>query len=425
MIETITLLVLFALLTRFTYRLVQRREVFTPTIIFPVLYILHFYIGSRNVFRFPLAISSFRAHVGDQVLVIALIGIFSFMAGSHLATFIKINTPRPSRLKLKKYQLRARARTAEPNWKAFLVFGFSAAGSVAYLLLQGQIPLLVGSRFEVSGYMTALIWMMVPSGVVLVTTWGEESTRIRAILRIGAVSTIAVAIFSLFGFRTPILIYGTWIVLALYYLRIISRRSLVLLLVALVIIAILFWNFRLQESTSDRSFNIYTELGFTPRGWLDKFAADLYWSFFRESVSVFSAILEEIPSSRDFYLGGATAASFISILPGSQLASRELVTQLVYGQPPKTSLTPSILGLPYMDFGLVGVIIVMGLIGVVLQILYIKMYSNYFRILDTLIYTYFLTIIILSIHSGLSDPITLVFLPVVLAFVLMQARSNV
>ena len=141
--------------------------------------------------------------------------------------------------------------------------------------------------------------------------------------------------------------------------------------------------------------------------------------------TVFSDIVNF--SSFSGSLHGRFAISiFGTILPGIQMGPRTFIS-LLRETSLASSTTPSILGGPYLDFGVLGIALFMFLVGLLLTFLYLvmessqKSFNTFCHKINVVSYSYLLSILIISIHSGLLDPI-IIFSIVFIIF--LQSLAN-
>jgi oligosaccharide repeat unit polymerase len=107
-----------------------------------------------------------------------------------------------------------------------------------------------------------------------------------------------------------------------------------------------------------------------------------------------------------------------SPLPGQQWDARAIVSKEVYGVR-QTSLVSTIFGPWYLDFGFVGVLLGLAVLGYVLSRLEEGALTKKSHVHQAA-YAYGLVLVGLSIHTGLSDFAFAVFIP---AVILWAARS--
>jgi uncharacterized membrane protein len=139
----------------------------------------------------------------------------------------------------------------------------------------------------------------------------------------------------------------------------------------------------------------------------------LYWNVCRESVANFKAMVDIVPSERQHLLGKALGGSLLSVLPGKQTTAREYVGILIYGQAHST-LTPTILGPLYLDFGGPGIVVGMMSLGWLLGWLYVRRQNGAG---SGILYAYWLALSLVAVHAGLADPGYYLFLPFLLVLV--------
>ena len=130
----------------------------------------------------------------------------------------------------------------------------------------------------------------------------------------------------------------------------------------------------------------------------------------REGAIVFSDIVDQ-SSVFGLLHGDLFRMVFEPMLLGIHTMGPRTFISLIRGTSLASSTTPSILGEPYLDFGILGITISMFLLGVVLTFLYLSLIhsskDSFCGKINAVSYSYSLSVLILSIHSGLLDPVTI------------------
>jgi oligosaccharide repeat unit polymerase len=239
-------------------------------------------------------------------------------------------------------------------------------------------------------------------------------------------SAVAVGLLLMLGYRTPILLLLGTLAILLRWKNRLPTRYLVAALVLTVAGSVFVYSFRLSETGASpygRTVKAAGPLVAAP--WL----TPLYYSFFHEGVTVFGQMSIKVPSQHP-YLGGALeAATIASLLPGKQPSPRQTITALAYNTTaPPTTLTPTLIGGPYVDFGAAGVVVFSAALAALLTALY--RLADRARAADVarVAYAYAAVLTALSIHTGLLDGALLIGLPAltgaaVLAFSLLAPRA--
>jgi Putative O-antigen polymerase len=351
--------------------------------IIPLAYTAYFSVGRINFFPY-------RGTVGNEVLGLAGLGLAALLAG-YVAVWLVVGFP-------------SVVRGAGPDWRhtsprghgtLTLVTGSVGALSVIALLVQfGGVPLFAGElRLDQSGYLAGLAY----GAVVAVAAGGiaEVEARQRRFVWVA----IAGSALLLVGFRTlPLIALGTVAIYAWITGRLTMGPGVVVaalgLLAGLSWLAV--WRFGAGPTAY---FNALTAQGMP--WWFTPFAP--IWITPREGVSVLSTLYSVVPADVQFLHGQALLSTFLSIAPGKQEGARTIVASLVGGRPGVT-ITPSILGEPYIDFGVVGVGVFMLLVGVLIAWLH-RWHMNALTWAPRFAYAYVIAATLVSIHSGLLDPV--------------------
>lgn len=92
----------------------------------------------------------------------------------------------------------------------------------------------------------------------------------------------------------------------------------------------------------------------------------------RVGVENFYLLTETIPSNYSYQYGNLTLNSIISILPGNQETAGFFVKRILEMEFEGIGAASTILGLFYIEFGLLGIILGMMSVGIILQIIYVK-----------------------------------------------------
>jgi len=212
------------------------------------------------------------------------------------------------------------------------------------------------------------------------------------------------------AFRTPVVVFiFAFVFVFNYCYKKLTLKLIALLsgLLGLVIVGVQLY--RIQSIFSSSSYS-----SINPHGYPNTLiAAHLSC---HEGAIVFSDIVKMSPLHGLFH-GEFFQIIFATLLPGSQIAPHRFVS-LLRETRLESGTTPSILGGPYLDFGIFGIMIFMFAVGIILNFLYKCMQSprkNAFsKAVNVTSYAYFSAVIIISIHTGLLDPVTILLLSSIL-----------
>jgi oligosaccharide repeat unit polymerase len=208
------------------------------------------------------------------------------------------------------------------------------------------------------------------------------------------------------AFRTPVVVFiFAFIFVFNYCYKKLTLKLVALLsgLLGLVIVGV--QQYRLQTVLSSSSFS-----SINPHGYPNLLIA-AHMSCHEGSI-VFSDLVRMVPFHGLFH-GEFFQMVFATLLSGSQIAPHRFVS-LLRETRLESGTTPSILGGPYLDFGIFGVIVFMFAAGAILAFLYRCVQhphkSAFCRAVNAASYAYFSAVVIISIHIGLLDPVTIILL---------------
>gem|GEM_PF-2451940 len=229
-------------------------------------------------------------------------------------------------------------------------------------------------------------------------------TKIALIFALG----FGLTLFS--AFRTPVVVFiFAFVFVFNYCYKKLTLKLIALLsgLLGLVIVGVQLY--RIQSIFSSSSYS-----SVNPHGYPNTLVA-AHLSC-HEGAIVFSDIVKMSPFHGLFH-GDFFQIIFATLLPGSQIAPHRFVS-LLRETRLESGTTPSILGGPYLDFGIFGIMIFMFAVGLTLNFLFKCMQSprkNAFcKAVNVASYAYFSAVIIISIHTGLLDPVTILLLSSIL-----------
>lgn len=130
---------------------------------------------------------------------------------------------------------------------------------------------------------------------------------------------------------------------------------------------------------------------------------------FATTLQIFSSMVKDIGLSLFGYSRGILTLSIFSsigLLSGPFFNPRGLITTVI-GARPEVTTTFTILGIPYIDFGLIGVVLFGLFLGAIFKIGYERVKSEDDGILP--IYALCLSFLLISIETGIADFIVVVY----------------
>jgi oligosaccharide repeat unit polymerase len=206
-----------------------------------------------------------------------------------------------------------------------------------------------------------------------------------------------------FGYRTPILIFAFVILIYLITFRLSVRKAFVLGVVAIFAIvgfAAMFAAYRVSQNYDLILFfkNINFEFIGEHKYLLPFVPALAMFDFSQNTVSSIGAALHE------HMYGQLFLSNYETFLPGKHWGARNIVGSItgarwVAGRP--MSITPTLQGALYVDFGYVGVFV--GFFVISASIALLDRSAQKFGALGKFSFCYFLTLCIMAIHNGYWD----------------------
>jgi uncharacterized membrane protein len=377
-------------------------------VILPAIF-LYFLIGTLDVNVVPTEWSP-RFYVNPEVWVIVGLGAIAYLIGSKVGRRPRAGTwqrdPGPS------------PQGSRRAGKILTIIGWVA---LVLLLLTSRAPLITGAdREAASGYLTAPSLLLVPGVLLLLAARAGRWQR-----REWLTLVTAAAALLLTNYRSYTLILGL-AAGTLYFLDASSarqRRRVVLFGLPLAIICgVMFGYIRLARLEGDRSAQLVEWLmgSSEPTIWRVALAYG-FFGFFREGPAMLGFLVDQHPALSPFTHGRALLGSLTSPLPGAQLDARAILSIEVYGSE-QTSLVSSIFGPWYLDFGIVGVIVGMFVLGLILGWLEQRAFLGRDPV-SRAAYAFGTVVMLLAVHSGLSDFTYMVAIPA--AFVWASRTASV
>lgn len=392
------------------------KDIFAPWVLFPIIYILYFSFGSLKLTIYPSPTT--------KSVVLAFMSLIFYLFGSYVA--LSFENDLRANMKNNNYILKdsiIKAVRAGIILSLVLIFAAIIIQSLKY-----GIPILNpvirgGQSINLlpSGILYAF-FVMLPLSLCLYMaskrTYSASKSYLIIIFILGAVATLFTA------YRSIIVLYSLTFFISINYLfRKISYR-LLLLFAAFIGFAII----GIQQYRLYKTYGLYyTNAYFShinPGRYPDALiAAHLPC---HEGATVFSDIVN-FSSFFGSLHGKFTISIFETILPGIQMGPRTFIS-LLRETSLASSTTPSILGGPYLDFGVLGIAFFMFLVGLLLTFLYLVLiessktpFNSFRHKINAVSYSYLLSISIISIHSGLLDPV-IIFTIVLMIF--LQSLAN-
>jgi len=365
----------------------------------------YFLLGTLDIELFSADWSP-RLNVTQRVWMVVAIGIWGYLLGAWVG---RAHARRaPSARDGPSERLVADSRLLE-------VVGW--VGLVALLVVYSAPALSGANREEQSGYVTTVAQLLIPAYLL-------RLAASRALVPRGVWVRACLAGLGLLasGHRTYILVLmlGLAIVWFVQQRTVLQRvRAAVLCLALFLAIGIGFgyWRFLREGNESGREL-IGSVFGPDAGSALQVAAGFTYVGFFREGPSILGFLVERHPRLEPYTKGRALWGTITSPLPGQQWDARAIVSKEVYGVR-QTSLVSTIFGPWYLDFGFVGVLLGLAVLGYVLSRLEEGALTKKSHVHQAA-YAYGLVLVGLSIHTGLSDFVFAVLIPAVF---LWAARS--
>jgi uncharacterized membrane protein len=358
----------------------------------PVLSV-YFLIGQIDFFPY-------RGHVDGSVLWLLLLAIFGYCLGVGLASLARRRPP-----------LVRTSIHREPEAIVSFAAAWAVLGAVSVLLTLiafGGIPLFVGEdeRLQVDPKLTAMAF----AGVIALVLYGIKNVHAGWRWRPALLFLGGCCVLFLLGYRTlPLLAFASTLMAAWAAGRVhLGARTTVL---SVTVVFAFSWAAvpRFGREELGGYFAPLYALGMP--SWFEPFAP--IWLVPREGVAVLAMLQESIPRIADYSHGAVLLSSF-NVFEADNLSARELVAAAVGGRPGIT-ITPSLLGQPYMDFGLAGILFAMTSIGFILASLAFW-HETAHTWAPMMAACYFCALLVLDVHSGLLDPAPLVGLLALIAF---------
>jgi len=375
-------------------------DVFNPVCIFVLLYCGYFLFGSLSLTTLPSP--------SINALLLIIMGLLSFILGSSISQYISSRTKTPD----DEYTSNV---MVEKLFRMLLFTGICLSlGIVAYEFISFGIPVLNPEIRTGSKILHTMVIVFLISTVFFLTDKLNSKINYK-------VKWIYVIIFFMIGcgvtistaYRSPTIIFilASLIVVNYSFIRL-SPRHLSVGTIVLGLFVALVAMYRERSLHGDNAVKFMESIN--PHGY-PEILTQIHLQC-REGTVVFSDIVDTSPIF-GLYNGQFIKTAFETLLPGTQIGPRTVVS-LLRETRLESSTTPSILGGPYLDFGVLGLVLSMFLVGYILMSLYISLKKtqkgNFRFTINLWVYSISLAIFLLSIHSGLLDGMTIIYLTVLL-----------
>jgi hypothetical protein len=280
---------------------------------------------------------------------------------------------------------------------------------IALLLYITRAPLLTGANRESSsGYLTNLALIIIPAFLLRFAARRGRLTRTDY-----GLLGLAAFLLLVTGYRTYTLVLGLSAG-TLLLLDAASRRQRLRIAGAILALGMTvgvgfgYWRFTREGNESGDQL-VSLVVGQNDPNLVRLAAAYTFIGLFREGPALLGFLVERYPGLTPHTGGAALTGMLTSPLPGEQWDARAIISQDLYGTR-QTSLVSTVFGPWYLDFGVGGVIVALGLMGFLLSRIERRALTRgdpYARAG----YAYGLVLMALTIHTGLSDFAFAVLIP--------------
>lgn len=366
------------------------KDVFAPWVMFPFIYIIYFIFGSLPLTSLPSP--------STKSAIVVIIGIIFYIFGVHVSLNVSNNKTDSSG-----HNHQRDLYNTHKLIKCFFVFSIISGviAAIIQIYLYG-VPILDPSiRMVMSPKLFALIAVLLPISLnfylayILINNANTHNNMYYIVLIF--LSGMGVVLFT--AYRAPAIIFIITFMGVLNFsfkkLKVIYIIPFVFLLGVLIVGV---QQYRLCKVYGSGSFDYIN-----PSGYPNTLIAAHLPS--HHGAIVFSDVVNMSPISGLFH-GDLLKMSFATIAPGGQMCTG-VFTSLLRETSLDSGTVLSIIGGPYLDFGVFGVAGFMFLIGLTLTLLYKSIqYSpetSICKTVNVISYSYFLAVFIISIHVGLSE----------------------
>jgi oligosaccharide repeat unit polymerase len=350
---------------------VNRLDVFSPLVAFPLAYIAWFVIGSIDFIQLP-SFMGFGAFdpIPGRVPLYAGIGLGGYLLGA--ATYLRSSNEREEENAPASYRW-----TWEPvSFRlALLVLIFVMVGTYAYIGSHIGLPILSPNageaRLELGNYHWAGTPFFASAYTVifllLVKIWSGSSllgSKTRWLM-VGALAAIFLVFLSMAGRAILVPPILTGVILYHYVKKTLGLKSLVVG-ITLLFAALSVFGYLRDLTLGDGAMSSMEDAGL-PRSVQPFVYCYLY---IRYSVATLRDVSAIIPSQAPYQYGAITSLPFRSVLPGHHEMADVFFKNLVGNEFIGAGQPATILGAFYSDFGPAGIFVEMFLWGLLLARLY-------------------------------------------------------
>jgi oligosaccharide repeat unit polymerase len=384
---------------------IERKDLFSPFVAFPLGYLLWFAIASVDLVDVPPSVSfGLFEPIPGYLWFYILIGLAAYILGGKLA--------RPGHLS-EDTKFHCRWVWAE-NRFLLVLLGLVAmmVTSYVYIILQIGVPALsqfAGEvRLEIENHGVAQAFLFSSAWTIilflLAYVWVHPHSRSMGFLCWAGVVVSSVFLLSLGG-RTQFFVPLITALVLRHYIK--SRFRLRKLVVVLMIIFCFISAFGYLRDTALSGGNAADQLLNIPAPLLPFVYAYLY---IRYPVATFREVTTAIPKTAKFQYGALSLGPLDTLLPGRHQQSDMFFKQMLGSEFTGAGQPATLLGPLYADGGAIGIVIGMFLFGLITATTYRWMLSEptVFRVL---IYAWVVQTGIFSYFSNLFPYITTLWMP--------------
>lgn len=368
----------------------RRVDWFSPVVLFPAVYIGYVALGMIPI--------SNLWYPPPTVLAYFALGLLGYLLGALLVW--RLSDTRDSIWTVPDSTPAAPRLPATPlHWAAW---GLAAVGLLAAMMVLSRgIPLLHAGARGSSGSMFYMAAHALWFGVALSVHLSGEAAFRRGQRWVGWMALFSLGILFLLAYRTPLIYLSFLLLLWWHYHRRPVTWVHVSLFGAVVVLGATLFSYLRQVLTygAERWAYYVSTIGVGEQwAWLVPFHLVT-----REGVAIFQKLVYVSPPTGG-YGGMFHLSSFLVALPGAQDSPRRIVSDIL-GHRAEVTTTPSIIGPWYMDFGVLGILVGMFLLGAMLAGLYrqMKRAAGLERGVLTFLYAYASCMALAGIHTGILD----------------------